>query len=270
MKTGRPKVARVEIECANCGSIFEKRVTSTKRFCSIKCGASGIHNSNYNNRWTDEQKANQSIIIRSKIDDVYREACASANSGVKFDQDRINRMHANRSSESYSHKHTAESKRLISIKSSAKYTDEYLDRFRSTMYDLGHWIDPKDKSDYEIYFSEADWVKPMWDLFENVNGNIFNSFSNPNGLVRDHILSRKDGFELGIWPEILRHPCNCQLLTNSQNSSKRRNSWLTFNELSDKILSYSKEWFEQELCLKKIDEFKNGKLWNRKEASGNE
>ena len=38
---------------------------------------------------------------------------------------------------------------------------------------------------------------------------VFNSKTNVNGIVRDHIFSRAMGFKFKVFPEILRHPCNC-------------------------------------------------------------
>ena len=227
----------------------------------------GKFNSNAGKCWSDEKKAEQSKIVQSKVDDEYRQRCASANKGVKFDENRIYKMHGHRNVESYSRPHTDESKRLIGIKSAQKFTKAYWLKLRAKMYDEGLWIDPNDKDDYAIYYWLADWVKPMWNLFEAVPGGVFNSRSNPQGMVRDHIFSRKDGLELGIWPELLRHPVNCQLLTHPENVSKRSKSWYTYQELCDKIIKYEQEWFEQDICLARINEYSNGKTWIRKEAS---
>ena len=38
--------------------------------------------------------------------------------------------------------------------------------------------------------------------------------------VRDHIFGRKNGFVLGVFPEIIRHPANCQIITHSDNIKK--------------------------------------------------
>jgi hypothetical protein len=196
-----------------------------------------------------------------------RDKCASANRGVKFSQARIDKSHGNRSSESYSHPHTEETKAKIGQLSALKFTPEYIINLKSAMYKAGHWINPIEKSDYDIYYELSNWIQPMWNLFDSFENGVFNSKKNPKGMVRDHILSRKDGLFLRIWPELLRHPANCQLLTHAQNVSKRSKSGFTYEQLCDKIIKYSNEWIEQEICLKRIAEYSNGKVYIRKGGS---
>lgn len=63
------------------------------------------------------------------------------------------------------------------------------------------------------------------------------SSTNKNGVVRDHIYGRKNGFHNKVFPEILRHPCNCQVITHGENVSKgHRNKNL--EELFRKIKLY--------------------------------
>ena len=47
------------------------------------------------------------------------------------------------------------------------------------------------------------------------------------GITRDHIYSRKSGFINGVFPEILRHPANCKLMLNYENSSKSSKNSIT-------------------------------------------
>jgi hypothetical protein len=95
---------------------------------------------------------------------------------------------------------------------------------------------------------------------------VFNSKLNRHGVVRDHKFSRKHGFIQQVFPEILRHPCNCQALTVGENSSKREKSSLTLEQLFSSIENYDKDWTEQELVLHLISEYRKGNLWKRKEV----
>jgi len=61
---------------------------------------------------------------------------------------------------------------------------------------------------------------------------------NPKGVSRDHLFSVYDGFKIGIPPEILRHPANCQLIPHSENQKKHRHSSITLSELLDRIKQY--------------------------------
>jgi hypothetical protein len=242
--------------------------TTTAKTCSRKCSGvyhSGENNPNYGKTWSDEQKTKQSDLVKSKVDDVYRQKAGSANKGVKFSKDRIESMHGHRNSESYSRPHSEDTKKIIGIKSREKFTDEYKQRQRENFVDLGYWVSDDDKDDYEIYVEHSEWIQSMWNyadksLLETVG--IFNVKTNRNGLVRDHILSRKFGFDVGVFPEILRHPCNCNIITHSENSSKREKSGMTFNELCSKIESYDMVWEEQELVLSLINKWRNGERFS--------
>jgi hypothetical protein len=174
-------------------------------------------------------------------------------------------MHGHRDSISYSRTPSEETKKLIGEKSKTKFTKEYKEKRRQQFVDLGYWIDDKNRSDFEIYLLFSIWIKPMWNLADpkllKENG-IFNSITNRNGLVRDHMLSRKFSFDEGIFPEIIRHPANCQTITHSENSSKRDKCSLTFKELCDRIETYKYMWEEQDLVLSLINRWRNGERFS--------
>lgn len=92
---------------------------------------------------------------------------------------------------------------------------------------------------------------------------MFNCRKNIGGVVRDHIYSRMSGFKNKVFPEILRHPCNCQILLHSDNIKKQ--DGITLNELFNKIKKYKGTWKEHKLCLTLIKRFENGETWKRKE-----
>ena len=115
----------------------------------------------------------------------------------------------------------------------------------------------------------------MFDIIDDVNQQkllkdfgIFNAYSNTKGVVRDHKYSRMSGFKNKVFPQILRHPCNCQIILHSQNISKKQCRYIdddsqTLEQLFTKILSYDKIWIEQDICKKLINDYKNGKRWTR-------
>lgn len=167
----------------------------------------------------------------------------------------------NRGFESYSHPHSEASKLLIGIKSKEKFTEEFKEKFRETQIALGNWVSDQDRTDFEIYKMHAGWVRRMWDyakpgLLEEFG--IFNSKTNKSGLVRDHKFSVLHGFQNGIYPEILRHPVNCDVIMHSQNSTKRSNSSITIDELFSGILCYNSIWPEQHIVVHLINDWKSG------------
>ena len=274
--------------CLKCSKEYRVKpsLQQKSKYCSIICKGAyqsinrkGFNNSNFGKKWSSEKKEQQSGIVKSKVDDEYRLKSGSANRGKKFSKELVERMHSHRTAESYSKPHTEQSKEKIGKKSKEKFTEEYKQKFRKKMEDTGQWIPLDKKTDYEVYFSESGWNKPLFDCLYNENKNlieshgIFNTFNNTKGVVRDHAFSRKSGFDLGVFPEILRHIENCQIITHSnnvkKNVSKNINSdSITLEELIDRITNTKyNDWEEQEICLAKIKEYKSGKRWKRKEAN---
>lgn len=294
------KVDKIEVPCSYCGTILYRYPCLIKahknHFCDVQCKAlwqsencrgknathhgpnpnlQGENNPNFGTRWTEEQRKHASEISKERFKDPrMRWLVGAGNRGKKFSPERIARMHSNRTSESYSHPHSEESKQLIGKKSKEKFTQEYNTRFRKTMEELGYWIPEDDITDWMVYFKEANWVERMWgycsdqgkELLSELG--VFNS-NNTRGVVRGHIFSRRDGFEQGVFPEILRHPANCQIITHGDNVSKAQSNnkdggGQTPDELFEKILNYAQEWKEQQLCVALISTYIGGLRWQRR------
>jgi hypothetical protein len=65
-----------------------------------------------------------------------------------------------------------------------------------------------------------------------------NKGNNLNGVSKDHMISVRTGFDLGIDPEIIKHPANCKIMLHRQNQSKREKSSITLEELLERIRSW--------------------------------
>lgn len=274
---------KIVVECTYCGKEFEKWPSHTGKnnFCQrkhrniwMKGRFLGENNPNFGNKWSDKQKENLSQKTLARVDEKFRNNCSKSNKGKKFSQERINKMHGHRSRESYIRVHSEETKKIIGIKSKKKFEDEkYIKKQRETMEARGHWVKEENISDKDIYYKESKWPKKMWDLIENSkqlkllkeNG-VFNCRTNTKGVVRDHIYGRMNGFNNKVFPEILRHPCNCRILMHSNNVSKRsknNDSDFTIEELCVKIEQYKGHWFEQSIVLEKITQYRRGIKWKR-------
>ncbi len=57
------------------------------------------------------------------------------------------------------------------------------------------------------------------------------SYSNPNGLTRDHRISVNEAIKNNYDPYYIKHPINCELMNWQENNSKNTRSSLTYNEL---------------------------------------
>lgn len=64
---------------------------------------------------------------------------------------------------------------------------------------------------------------------------IYHPINNPNGMSRDHILSKEYGWLNNISPEIISHPANCQFLTNLENITKNADSHISLDDLLERI-----------------------------------
>jgi len=62
-----------------------------------------------------------------------------------------------------------------------------------------------------------------------------NRGNNLNGISRDHMFSIYDGFYNNINSEIIKHPANCRLVRQNENSSKWKKSSITIDKLKQRI-----------------------------------
>ena len=79
------------------------------------------------------------------------------------------------------------------------------------------------------------------------------------------MFGRKSGFDKKVFPEILRHPGNCQLITHSNNIKKSKSNndcVITLENLFERILLWG-DYEEQELCLSLIEKYKNGERYKK-------
>lgn len=206
--------------------------------------------------------------------DEIRKKCGSANKNKVFSEVRRKNM----SNAILGHvpyfKMTDDIRAKIGIGSREKFTNEYNIKMRNTMELLGKWIPMNKKNEYSVYAKLANWKHKMFDLsyIENselLRFGVFNNKTNILGIVRDHMYSRKSGFENMVFPEILRHPCNCRLITHSDNtkfahSNVITDDYITVDILFERIIQFEHTWDEHELCLSLIAQYKNGKRFDLK------
>ena len=277
---------KVRCTCTFCGSVFERYASLIKNensvFCNKTCYSKyqktlvGELNQNYGNKWTNEQKK---VAKNRSVEwlDENREAWLEINRNRTWTEEgkqNIGKSAKARLTGITKLPLSEEQKRQIGIKSSEKFTNEFKVKYRKTMEDRGYWI-PLDKRDpYAVYFKESDWIDRMFDnpLVEGYNLTsdigVFNMKTNTKGAVRDHKFGRKNGFALKVFPQLLRHPANCQIISHADNVSKAQNNKLitddcviTLDELFNLILEYRGEWKEQEACINLITEYKQGKRY---------
>lgn len=272
---------KITIHCKYCSvkmQVFQ--CYKDRKYCSQECKRTdykirfkGKSNPNYGMKWSEEMKNQQSRTITEKYesDPEYRYSVGKSNRGKKFSNELIEKMHDHRTPESYGVKnYTPELRAKIGKRSKEKFTPEYKINIRKKFEELGYWVPLSEKSRFEIYFKEADWNRRMWDLVNTPlleTLGIFNSRTNPKGVVRDHMFSRRSGFEQGVFPIILRHPANCQIITHKNNIQKKTSRYrdrddITLDKLFHLIEKYESDWHEHSDALDAIKRYHVGERWS--------
>lgn len=274
---------KLELICANCGKHFY-RYKSTLRenkkhyCCSKMCQYAhqsvtntGANNGNFGNKWSEEQKENykkskkESIAIMGP--ESRKEKFGKSNRGLTRSPEFIENWHRSLRSPDYIRPPISEEQRSeIGKKSAAKFTPEFKKQYRQTMESAGWWIPRNEENAFHYYQKQSHWIYRMWDKvtlpdnFDEVG--IFNCRTNQKGYIRDHRVSKMSGFTAGLFPEILRHPANCDIITHSENARKRSHNSTSIEDLLRTIENYTGEWEEQQLCSDLISLYRQNITWN--------
>ena len=104
-----------------------------------------------------------------------------------------------------------------------------------------------DKTPWQNYSRDCSFKFSLNDYPDKFNFSLIEKYGwykaknhgdNPNGVSRDHIISKRFGFDNNISSEIISHPANCQLLRHNDNVSKGIKCGLTIEELKEKIINF--------------------------------
>lgn len=267
--------------CASCGKEMDVIPARLKRMknpsnitCSMDCKSKlmsvlfvGEGNPNYGKKWNDDARQNQSNLIKSKVDAEYRLKCSEGRSGKVFqftDEHKTNMRIA-----ATGRLLSEETKRIIGRKSSEKFTEKYKAQHRVKMELIGKWIPLENLSDYNIYYKLCEWDL-ISEYIDSVGYNLYEKsglYSGKNGnvcgFVRDHIYSRRDGFNNKVFPLILKHPCNLQFITNNENIIKSSNSNIILEKLFIEIEKYTGVYGNHNHTLHLINNYREGKRYER-------
>lgn len=110
-----------------------------------------------------------------------------------------------------------------------KHMAEFL-KYKSEANFKFNLSDYPDEFDFEL-IKKHGWYKPV------------NRGNNLGGVSRDHMLSVREGFKLGVDPKIISHPANCKLMVHNENISKNKKSTITLTELLDRINKWDEKYY---------------------------
>lgn len=244
------------------------------------CTNSGENNNQYGKKWSDTEKILQSNLIKSKVDDNYRQKCSTGKKDkpvLKSTIDKRNKTNQLKFANGFKKPiMNADTRERIGIGSTKKFTPEYKQKIRLLNENSGKWIKLENIEDYKFYKLLSNWkIQPINDQtigIDKLKNNKLYDGSNKNDLVRDHMYSRRMGFNEHVFPEILRHPANCQLISHVDNLIKSKTSndcIILLDELFNKIEKYSNEYTEHYLCVELIKKYRSGLRYTRKEYENN-
>lgn len=281
--------------CLICGIQFRRCISKNQKeedakFCSRKCvgehfktALKGENNPNFGKRWGIELRQKASEFTRKRMESPLAREQSAFNRGRIFsEQVRQNMSNARRK---IYEKHglpkhlknvSTETKAKIGKASSERWKNkEYRDNQRKVREEKYKWVKLENLDEYKFYFRVANFLPREWlknsELHElyKIHG-IWHYVKNPLGKVRDHSYSRRSGFQNGVFPEILRHPANCTLLSQSENISKgqkggKDSDSITLEKLFSRIINYEYDYIEQAICLEKIQEYEKGNRYDQQQ-----
>lgn len=100
------------------------------------------------------------------------------------------------------------------------------------------------KDEKELYYLNCDFRFGFDDL-KRVEGydliqkyGMYSVPDNLDGVSRDHMVSRYYGWTHNIPPEVIRHPANCRIIKQRENSSKGKDCSITVEELYERIKNW--------------------------------
>lgn len=283
---------RLEKVCPICDKKFYVYPSQNfRKYCSHKCKAIGYskrfkgeNNPNFGHSWNISLRESQATRARILLENPLHMKAFSRKGKKRSMQARLKHkatlLRLKEQGLFRPHIPTEEEKKIIGIKSSAKFTPEFKQRMKKVRLERGIDRPIEEIPDYEYYRREANWNERMYDYCSKKDLDKLKKFGvfssiNPKGVVRDHMYSRYSGFRDKVFPIILRHPLNCQLLTSSENIKKAKTKHryedgdnLTLQELIDNIKSFKKEWHEQSQCLSAIFAYESGKRWTKPNKEG--
>jgi hypothetical protein len=277
----------MKVNCSNCGKEIEKSPCFVKRsknlYCNHECRIShmgeilkGENNPNFGKKWNPERKRKQSEIIKSKVDDEYRSNASKGMRGKKVSEE-VKEKRKKTRLEKYGKynpgfKMSEDTKKIIGEKSKEKFTTEFKKKQYDKMVEMGYWFKKEDLDPYYFYRELSNWKCNVLDYnmqdIEKVNKiGFYNGKTNKKGLVRDHKFSRKSGFEMLVFPEIIRHPINCEFISHGENIRKKQSKEINddsidLDQLFNMIELFDSAYPEQIICLDKIKEYRSGKRYD--------
>lgn len=195
--------------CRNCD--IELGIIRHGTFCSQSCRASFT---NKHRKKSAEHNIKISMgVIKSKIE---KRARGTKTFPVRLDriEEPFSRIYINVCAH-------CDDKSISRIK--RKYCDEHIDLYHR-----------KERERFAFTFRLENY--PQLFNIENIRKiGLYHPKKNVDGLLRDHRISINDAIKYRYDPFYIKHPLNCMIMTQRENSSKNIKSSISYNELKSLV-----------------------------------
>ena len=211
--------------CVHCGEVISRK----NKFCSKTCSAK------FNNtRWTAEQRKKQGQTLSTNMTKpkaVITGSCVLCSTEYNTTNKRQNICN------SCSNMHSTEKqKRVHAITRFCPKCGKF--EFTFGRFQTETCPTCRTLVEYRVsctFTHDLNAYPDEYDLKLLQEHGMFHPKKNPKGVSRDHLYSVFDGYNNKIDPAIMKHPANCQLMLQGDNTRKNSNSSITLEELTERI-----------------------------------
>lgn len=205
--------------CENC-NIEHTGLYGSGRFCSIKC-ARGF--STKDKRTEINTKVSNKLSNR-KLSDQHKKNIEQANNFNRKEKTIRNCLECS----SNMICRPSDNRKFCTSKCWVNYTEKNKEPF--LLY--------RQRCNFDFKFEDYPYKFDLTLVEQNGWYSPSNKGNNLNGASKDHMVSVRTAFDLGIDPEIIKHPANCKIMLHKQNQSKREKSSITIEELLERIRNW--------------------------------
>jgi hypothetical protein len=189
------------VKCKECGVDFEALTNSGAKFCTRSCSVSS---NNKNKIKSEETKEKIRSSVHKYLDSIPKKRDTKKVKRCRYCSEVINDKYKRICT-------TCKNQYYVVYRAVCKFdfnVYDYPDKFNLDLIDRFGWYLPSNRG------------------------------NNIDGVSRDHMFSVRDGFRLGILPEIVKHPANCNLMLHKDNNVKKTKSSITITQLLERIKNW--------------------------------
>lgn len=216
-------------KCAFCGESISRK----KKFCNQSCSAK------YNNaNRTDEQRKKQGQTLSKSMSTINVGTCVICSAPYTSSKKKQNVC------ESCSNIHSTEKQRKVHA------TTRFCPKCGKFEFTFGRFqaetcATCRTLVEYRTactFTHDLNMYPSEYQLELLTEHGMFHPKKNPKGVSRDHLYSVYDGYNNKVDPTIMKHPANCQLMLQEDNTRKNSNSSITLAELLERIKLWNQRY----------------------------